>query len=285
VAGPSAAAVPPEEREREFERRWQIGGTTLMGAYADLMSNATSNDELAEFIRQKIRETVRDPAVACLLSPTDHYVGSKRICVDSDYWDTFNRHNVSLVDVRSSPIVAITETGIRTESESFDLDIIVFATGYDAMTGPLLNIDVRGRAGRQLRHAWRDGPVTYLGIAVAGFPNLFIITGPGSPSVRANMSMAIEQHVDWIADCLAYLEGSEFRTIEASVEAQDDWVRHVADVASETLFDKGNSWYLGSNIDGKPRVFMPYVGGLSVYADICQEVASAGYRGFTFEHA
>jgi cyclohexanone monooxygenase len=282
-AGPSASAVAQDEREREFEQRWQIGGTTLMGAYGDLMTNATSNDYLAEFIRRKIRETVRDPAVAEVLSPTDHYVGAKRICIDSDYWDTFNRDNVTLIDLRSTPIVSITESGIDTTSASIDLDIIVFATGYDAMTGPLLNIDVRGPGGHALRDAWKDGPMTYLGLAVAGFPNLFLVTGPGSPSVRANMTAAIEQHVDWIVECLARMERGGYATIEALPDAQADWVRHVADVASETLFDKGNSWYLGSNINGKPRVFMPYIAGLDVYTGICQEVADAGYKGFELQ--
>jgi cyclohexanone monooxygenase len=216
-----------------------------------------------------------------MLVPTDHHIGTKRICVDTDYWATFNRDNVTLIDVRHDPIERFTRTGMETRERSFELDTVVFATGYDAMTGALLNIDIRGRRGSRLSDSWRDGPATYLGVAVHGFPNLFLITGPGSPSVRANMITAIEQHVEWIAGCLVHLDANGLTQAEATAEAQSAWVGHVAEVADSTLFGRSSSWYSGDNIEGKPRVFAPYVGGFDVYVRECDEVARDGYRGFT----
>jgi cyclohexanone monooxygenase len=278
--GDSVRDALPHEREREFETRWEYGGTSMLGSYKDIMSDQESNTAVADFIRRKIRDIVHDPRVAEMLEPTDHHVGAKRICVDTDYFETFNRENVALVDVRTSPIVGMTADGISTGEDHYSVDVIVFATGYDAMTGPMLNIDLRGRSGLRLRDEWSAGPVMYLGLAVAGFPNLFAITGPGSPSVRANMATAIEQHVEWIADCLAFLEAHSMATIEADRAAQSAWVAHVADVANQTFFASANSWYLGANISGKPRVFMPYLGGFDVYSRTCQQVADDGYEGF-----
>ena len=272
--------VAPAEREREYQRRWQRGGVNFMHSFNDLMVDQRSNDTAADFVRAQIRATVRDPAVAELLSPKDHPIGSKRICIDTDYHATFNRDNVTLVDLRKAPIKRLVATGLRTADTEYELDSIVFATGFDAMTGALLRMDIQGRGGETLAHAWEAGPRTYLGLMTAGFPNLFTITGPGSPSVLASMIFAIEQHVDWIADCLQALQQRGANLIEAETDAQDRWVAHVNEVADRTLFPLANSWYVGANIPGKPRVFMPYVGGVVPYRRKCDEVAANGYEGF-----
>jgi cyclohexanone monooxygenase len=273
--------VDPDERRANWERRWAIGGAhSVIGAYTNVIVDAEANELAAEFVRSKIRETVADPAVAELLCPKDHPIGTKRICVDSSYYETYNRPNVTLVDVRSAPITEITPTGLRTGAESFELDAIVYATGFDAMTGALLSIDIQGRDGVALRDKWAEGPRTYLGVASAGFPNLFMITGPGSPSVLSNMITSIEQHVDWIARYLRYLAENGIDRVEAQVDAEDHWVEHVNEVAHRTLYPTAASWYMGANIPGKPRVFMPYVGGVGTYRLLCDEVAAKGYEGF-----
>jgi cyclohexanone monooxygenase len=272
--------TPADERQREYERRWQRGGVNFMHSFNDLMLDQRSNDSAAEFVRAQIRSTVRDPQVAERLTPTDHPIGAKRICIDTDYYATYNRDNVSLVDLRRTPIERVTPGGLQAGDTHHALDSIVFATGYDAMTGALLNMDIRGRGGLTLAQKWRDGPKTYLGLMTAGFPNLFTITGPGSPSVLASMIFAIEQHVDWIADCLAAMRQCGRSTIEAEADAEDRWVAHVNEVADRTLFPRANSWYVGANIPGKPRVFMPYVGGVVPYRMKCDEVAANGYEGF-----
>jgi cyclohexanone monooxygenase len=277
----SALAVPAEERRRAYEARWNRGGLGFNATFADLLTNRAANDTAAEFFRAKINAIVRDPAVAAALTPHGYPLGTKRLCVDTDYYATFNRDNVTLVDVRAAPIEAITPRGVRTRDAEYPVDSLVFATGFDAMTGALLGIDIRGRGGRPLRETWADGPRTYLGIAVAGFPNLFTITGPGSPSVLSNMIVSIEQHVDWIADCLTYLRDKDRRTIEATAEAQEAWVAHVDQVGRATLYPLANSWYMGANVPGKPRIFMPYVGGVGTYRQRCDEVAAKGYEGFT----
>ncbi len=275
-----AHEVDPATRQSEYERRWGTGGVNFMHSFNDLMLDAKSNVTAADFVREQIRATVNKPEVAALLTPQDHPIGSKRICVDTDYFATYNRSNVTLVDVRQDAIECITPTGLQTRSMHYALDSIVFATGYDAMTGSLLKIDIRGRAGEPLRQAWEAGPRSYLGLMVAGFPNLFTVTGPGSPSVLANMIFAIEQHVDWIAECLRSLRERGADSIEAQPEAQDQWVAHVNEVADRTLFPQANSWYVGANIPGKPRVFMPYAGGVVPYRRKCEEVAANGYEGF-----
>jgi len=276
----SALAVTAEERRREYEKRWLRGGLGFTATYVDLLINKDANDTAAEFCREKIRAAVRDPAVAELLAPKDYPVGTKRMCVDTHYYETFNRDNVTLVDLRRTPIETITPDGLRTREAAYALDSIVFATGFDAMTGALLSIDIRGRRGRTLNEAWAEGPRTYLGLAVAGFPNLFSITGPGSPSVLSNMIVSIEQHVDWIADCLDRLRAQGHETIEATADAQDAWVAHVNEIGHATLYPRANSWYMGANIPGKPRVFMPYIGGVGAYRQICDAVAAKGYEGF-----
>ncbi len=276
----SALDVPEDDRRRMFESRWETGGVNFMRSFNDLMLNEASNDTAAAFVRDKIAATVRDPAIAQRLMPHDHPIGTKRICIDTGYYDTFNRDNVRLVDIRATPIEALTPTGLRTSTEDFALDSIIFATGFDAMTGALAKIDITGRSGLRLLDKWSAGPRTYLGLMVAGFPNLFTITGPGSPSTLSNMVVTIEQHVEWIADCIAHMGTHGLAVIEADTAAEDAWVSHVNEVAAGTLFPRANSWYMGANIPGKPRIFMPYVGGFGVYRAKCQEIVEAGYTGF-----
>jgi cation diffusion facilitator CzcD-associated flavoprotein CzcO len=276
----SALDVSPEERQREYEARWRDGGFAMLGAFADIILKKETNDTAAEFVRSKIRGIVHDPAVAEKLAPRDYPFAAKRLCVDTDYYATFNRDNVTLIDARATPIREITCTGVRTSEAEYELDSIVFATGYDAMTGALRNIDIRGRAGASLKQKWSGGPRAYLGIMIAGFPNLFTVTGPGSPSVLSNMVLSIEQHVEWIADCIGYLRKRRLASIEATVEAENAWVAHVNELANYTLLPLANSWYMGANIPGKPRVFMPYVGGAGVYRQKCDRIAAQGYEGF-----
>jgi cyclohexanone monooxygenase len=275
----SALAVSEAERLQVYEERWAAGGTKFMAAFNDLIVSQQANDTAAEFVRNRIRATVHDPAVGELLAPKNHPIGTKRICVDTDYYGTFNRDNVSLIDVRAMPISEITERGLRVGNVDYVLDAIVFATGFDAMTGALMGIDISAD-GKSLRQKWEDGPRTYLGLMTAGFPNLFMITGPGSPSVLSNMILSIEQHVDWIADCLTYLRSRGIECIEASQDAEDAWVEHGNEVANQTLYPLANSWYMGVNIPGKPQVFMPYIGGVGSYRNTCDAVAADGYRGF-----
>ncbi len=274
----SALAVTEDQRRAEYEARWASGGLPFLGSFADLLFDRAANETAADFIRGKIRALVDDPKVADLLTPRG-IVGCKRLCSDTDYFTTFNRPNVTLVDIAAAPIEAITPTGIRTATAEYDVDVIVFATGFDAMTGPLLRVDIRGRGGRALRDKWAEGPRTYLGLATVGFPNLFVITGPGSPSVLSNMVPSIEQHTNWIAACLGWMSTRGLHRIEATPEAEDAWVAHVNDVADSTLYPSCNSWYLGANIPGKPRVFMPYL-GYPAYVKKCDEVAARGYEGF-----
>ena len=276
----SALEVPDEVRRREYEQRWNRGGLGFNATFVDLLTSQEANDTAAEFFREKIRGLVRDPALAELLTPRDYPLGTKRLCVDTSYYETFNRDNVTLVDVRRAPIEVITPEGLRTRERAYALDSLVFATGFDAMTGALLNIDIRGRGGLRLKEKWAEGPRTYLGLSIAGFPNLFAITGPGSPSVLSNMIVSIEQHVDWIADCLAYLRARGLAAIEATREAEDAWVTHVNEVGHMTLYPRAASWYMGANVPGKPRIFMPYVGGVGTYRQKCDEVAAKGYEGF-----
>ena len=281
----ASADVTAEERQQEYERRWAKGGANYTHAFNDIYSNKQANDDAAEFVRNKIRSRVKDPSVAELLAPKDHAIGTKRICVDTDYYETFNQPHVSLVDLRATPIESIVPNGIRTKTGVHELDSIVFATGYDAVTGALDRIDIRGKGGLALREKWAAGPRTYLGLMVSGFPNFFLITGPGSPSVLTNVVMAIEQHVEWIANCLGHMGERRLAIAEPTPLAEENWVAHVNEVASKTLFTGTQSWYMGANIPGKPRVFLPYIGGLGTYTTICDEVVADGYRGFSFTAA
>ena len=267
-------------RRARFEQRWDRGGLTFMLAYNNLLLDQAANDTAADFVREKIAEIVRDPATARRLQPDDHPIGSKRICVDTAYYATFNRPNVTLVDIKSDPIEEILPNAVRAGARDYEVDALVLATGFDAMTGSVARIEICGRHGQTLNQKWAEGPKTYLGLMSAGFPNLFIITGPGSPSVLSNMIVSIEQHVDWIADAVAFMRDRGLETMEATKEAEDQWVAHVNEVAQTTLYPQANSWYMGANIPGKPRIFMPYIGGVGAYRRICNEVAAKGYQGF-----
>ena len=269
------------KRRQRYERAWQLGELLeLLNVYNDMMSDPAANNELAEFFRDKIRATVTDPATAELLTPTQYPIGAKRVCLDTDYYATFNRDNVRLVDLRRDPLRTVTETGIDTRTESFVFDAIVYATGFDAVTGALLDIDIEGRDGAVLKEKWAGGPSTYLGLNTAGFPNLFFITGPGSPSVLSNMAVSIEQHVDLTAALVTGLRDNGFNRIEPTVVAEAGWMQHVADCAALTLFPAADSWYRGANIPGKPRVFMPYTAGVDFYRLTCEEVLDRNHIGF-----
>ena len=276
--------VSPQERSEAFEQRWEAGGIGFTRAFKDVLTDKEANAIAADFVRSKIREIVRSPEVADLLTPT-YLIGTKRLCADTGYFETYNRDNVTLVDIKRAPIMQITRSGLRTEDAHYELDALVFATGFDAMTGALLRIDIRTKDGVSLRDLWDHGPRTYMGLMTAGIPNLFMITGPGSPSVLSNVITSIEQHVDWIAGCLADLARRGVTRIEAEPKSQDEWVAHVNEVADKTLLPQGASWYIGANIPGKPRVFMPYIGGVGVYRKKCDEVTQSGYRGFVLSSA
>jgi cyclohexanone monooxygenase len=284
---PDRGALDDGDRERraKYDSRWAEGGLTFMAAYNDLALDQAANDTAADFVRDKIAEIVKDPATAKLLQPNNHPIGSKRICVDTDYFATFNRPDVALVDIRSNPIDRILPHAVRSGGRDYEIDALVLATGFDAMTGSVAKIDIRGRDGRTLNQKWAEGPRTYLGLMSAGFPNLFIITGPGSPSVLSNMIVSIEQHVDWITDCIATMRDRGLDSIEAEKAAEDNWVAHVNEVARGTLYPQANSWYMGANIPGKPQIFMPYIGGVPAYRQICNEVAAKGYEGFVVSAA
>ena len=297
----AASQVSAQVQANEYEWRWRKGGVNFVHAFNDLMVNQTSNDTIADFVRAKIRTIVKNQETAEALCPKDHPLGTKRICVDTGYFETYNRVNVTLVDLKRTPITQITGNSVRTANASadagtnatadatastdFELDALVCATGYDALTGAVLSIDIRGRAGQSLQQKWAEGPRTYLGLMTCGFPNLFIITGAGSPSVLVNMVVGIEHHVEWICDCITYLRKNGLTTIEATKAAEDHWVAHVNEAANKTLFPKANSWFLGANIPGKPRVFMPYVAKIGVYREECQRVADKGYEGFALKPA
>ena len=274
----SARAASPEALEAAFEARWRIGGFALLGAFNDLLLNEKSNALAAEFVRQKIRASVHDPEIARLLCPTQT-IGCKRLGVDTGYYETYNRPNVKLVDVSVHPIDEITPTGLKTGGHDYAFDALVLATGFDAMTGTLMALDLRGRGGLSIQQKWRSGPLNCLGLTIAGFPNLFNIAGPGSTSAFTNVIVSIEHHVNWIADCIAHLDARGHATIEPTEPSEAAWVAHVNAAAARTVYLTCNSWYLGANIPGKPRMFMPLV-GFPAYADKCATVAAKGYEGF-----
>ena len=278
----SALEVSEDERNQTYESKWQRGGSiSYLYSYTDLLTNKAANDTASEFVRNKIRAIVKDQATAELLAPNDHPIGTKRLVLDTNYYETYNRDNVILVNSRAAPIQEITPTGLRTTDAAYEFDAIVFATGFDAMTGALAEIDVHTTAGANLREKWRGGPRTYLGLMVADFPNLFLITGPGSPGVKSQMILAVEQHTDWIIDCLTHMQSRGLHRIQADTDAETKWVEHVNEVADSTLYPLANSWYVGANVPGKPRVFMPYVAGVHTYKKRCDAIAANGYEGFT----
>lgn len=280
----SALEVSEDERNRVYEEKWATGGSiSYLYAFKDLLTNTAANDTASEFVRNKIHAAVKDHKTAELLCPNDHPIGTKRLILDTNYYETYNRDNVTLVDARTHPIEQITETGLRTATGDYELDAIVFATGFDAMTGAMKEIDIRADGGPSIGDKWKAGPRSYLGLMVAGYPNLFMITGPQSPGVKSQMILACEQHVEWIADCLATMRKAGHYRIAAERSAEDYWVEHNNEVADRTLYPLANSWYVGANIPGKPRVFMPYVGGVAAYKAKCDEVVANGYEGFVIE--
>ncbi|MBK3395528.1 MULTISPECIES: NAD(P)/FAD-dependent oxidoreductase [Methylobacterium] len=277
----SALAVSPQERQAIYEAAWERGGLRFRAAFRDIMLDPDANETASAFIRDKIRGLVHDPVVAETLTPRDHLFGTKRPPIDTHYFETFNRSNVKLVDLKATPIAAIVPEGVRTSDAIYPLDVIVFATGFDALTGPLLALDIRGRDGVALKDVWAAGPRSYLGLQVPGFPNLFTMTGPGSPSVLTNMPVAIEQHAEWITDCIGHLRERGLDRIEATPDAAESWGTEVNRAASATLLPMASSsWYLGANVPGKPRVFMPYAGGMAHYRGLCERVVADGYSGF-----
>lgn len=279
----SALKVSPEERRRRYEKDWEVGGFQLLiGGYNDFLVDEEANATVADFVREKISQRVKDPEKLKKLLPTDHPIGSKRPPLDEKYFETFNRDNVDIVDLKTEPIVRITPTGIKTANAEYELDVIIFATGFDAVTGALNKIDIRNAEGVSLKEGWVDGPRTYLGVAAAGFPNLFMISGPQSPSVMATVTQTIEQHIEWIGDLINFNRAHGDGLVEATVEAQDAWVTHVNDIMSGTLMGKVNSWYVGANVEGKPRAALTYVGGLGAYRKHANEIRDMGYEGFTF---
>jgi cation diffusion facilitator CzcD-associated flavoprotein CzcO len=283
ISEKNAFDVTPEERREIYEKAWETGGLRFRAAFKDILTSQAANDTAAEFLKGKIREIVKDPKTAAALSDIDHPYAAKRPPIDTGYFETFNRDNVSLVNLRETPIERITPDGIRTSDREYPLDVIVFATGFDAMTGALLSFDIEGRDGVTLKSAWAEGPKTYLGMTVPGFPNMFTVTGPGSPSVLCNMPIAIEQHANWITDCIAHMRENGIAWIEPAPEAAEKWGAHVNAAADATLLPKAtHSWYLGANVPGKPRAFMPYAGGMAHYRGICDRVAAGDYEGFVF---
>jgi cyclohexanone monooxygenase len=279
-----ALSVSDTERRSAYREAWQSGSlVAMLGSYADLLVDPDANATVTDFLQTRIRGMVDDPKVADTLCPTDHPFGAKRPCLDTDYFATFNRDNVCLVDLRRNPITKITPSGVDTSEGHIDLDTIVYATGFDAVTGAITRIDIVGADGRRLAEEWSAGPRTYLGLATHGFPNLFTITGPGSPSVLSNMMVSIEQHVEWVTDCLVHLREKGLSSIEACKDAENDWVDHVRELADRTLLPQADSWYLGANVPGKPRVFLPYAGGVAAYIEVCDQVVAAGYDGFDLQ--
>ena len=276
-----ALEASAEEREAAYAAKWAHGGSiSFLYAYNDLLLDEAANETAAEFVRQRIRATVSDPATAELLCPTDHPIGTKRLILDTNYYQTYNRANVDLVDARSAPIECITETGLRTAETEYEFDAIVFATGFDAMTGAMKEIDIRADGGAEISTKWAEGPRTYLGIMMAGFANLFMVTGPQSPGVKSQMILSIEEHVNFIARCLEHMQQQGYVRIEAEQSAEDQWVVHNNEVANATLYPKANSWYMGANIPGKTRIFMPYVGGVHRYHKRCNEIIDNNFEGF-----
>ena len=277
----TASEATQEEREAQYAAKWAEGGSiSYLYSYTDLLLDEEANKTASDFVRERIREMVKDPAVAETLCPNDHPIGTKRLILDTEYYETYNRENVTLVNARKTPIEAMTGKGIRTTDAAYEFDAIVFATGFDAMTGAMKEIDIRADEGAEIKSKWEDGPQTYLGIMINGFPNLFMVTGPGSPGVKSQMILSCEQHVDFIADCIDMMRDKGHAAIEPTAAAEQEWTQHVVEVGDSTLYPLANSWYTGANVPGKPRVFMPYVGGVHKYTEKLREVVEGGYEGF-----
>ncbi|MHA6730246.1 flavin-containing monooxygenase [Devosia sp. A369] len=278
-----ASEASDAQKEAEYQKRWDHGGHGLNQAFSDLNVNLESNSTAANFVRRKICETVKDPEVAKKLLPS-YPIFTKRICLDTNYFEMFNRDNTALVQLPASGIDRLTPDGVMVDGVVTKVDTIIFATGFDAITGAINRIHIENEEGDTLKEKWRDGPKSYFGLMSAGFPNLFTITGPGSPSVMSNVVVSIEEHVDWISACLAHMRDNDYTLIDVDQSAEDDWVAHVNEVAAGTLFHMAASWYLGANIPGKPRIFMPYAGGVGNYHRKLNEMVAQGYAGFSFSH-
>jgi len=288
TARPSALAESPEERNKQFQTCWDEGGFTLwLGSYMDILTNLEANETAAEFVRQKIRERVKDPKIAKMLCPPKGVAyGTKRQPCETNYYETYNRDNVTLVDIKSAPIEEFTANGLRTaDGKTYEFDCLIYATGFDAFTGSMFKMNIHGRKGKSLKEHWSAGPRTFLGVSTQDFPNMFIITGPMSPSVLFNMPLAIEQNCEWISDCIEYMRRFNIAEIEADEKAEYRWIEHVKEVAAHTLLPTAESWYLGANIPGKPRIFMVYLGGGKQYKVKCDDVALKGYEGFILHPA
>jgi cyclohexanone monooxygenase len=284
---PSALEVSEAERTRTLDRCWETGGfSVLMSSYADVLVDRDANETVAEYARARIRERVSDPEVAELLCPDDHPLGTKRLPMETEYYETFNRSNVTLVGVKRNPIDEVLPTGVRlADGTEYDLDVLVLATGFDAFTGALLKMGIAGRGGQKLNDVWSAGPVSYLGLMTHGFPNLFTITGPGAAVALYNNPLAIEDHVDLATRAIRYALDRGYATMEPSAEAQAQWREELNARAHATLFPQADSWYMGANIPGKPRVVMMYVGAAAEYRATCAEIVEDGWRGFDFESA
>ena len=275
----SVQETPEVQRQQAFQDRWDFGGIGFTRAFTDILFKEESNKVARDFVIPRMLSVVRDPEIAARLTPT-YPIGTKRLCADTGYFETYNRDNVTLVDIEKAPITQITETGLTTADQHIELDAIVFATGFDAITGALLSVNMRVRNGPDLKSKWSAGPSAYLGLMTAGLPNLFMVTGPGSPSILSNVVVSIEQHVNLIADLLTHMRQQGHNRIEVMAQAEDEWARHVDEIASGSLMPQARSWYTGANIPGKPRVFMPYMGGVGEFRKKCDEIARDGYRGF-----
>ena len=274
----SAFEVSDDERRAEYEKRWAKGGLAFLAVYNDLVFDMKANDTAREFFKEKISQRVNDPELAEKLVPVTP-IGCKRLCVDSDYYEIYNQDHVKLVDLKQTPITEIKSNIVVTTADEYKVDAIILATGFDAMTGAITNVDIQGEDGKKLQDKWAPGPKAYLGLATAGFPNLFIVTGPGSPSVLSNMLPSIEQHVEWISDCIEYMNDNQHVAIRVDQQAEEEWVSHVNEVAQTSVYPGCNSWYMGANVEGKTRVFMPYL-GVPPYVEKCNQVVAAGYEGF-----
>ncbi len=276
--------VSPEERQARFEELWaQPGFSKWLGNFSDVLTNKEANELFAEFVRNKIRERVKDPVMAEKLVPKDHPFGTKRVPLESGYYEQFNRDNITLVDLKQSPIERITPKGVKTSDTEYELDVIIYATGFDAVTGPLTRIDIRGLDGQSLKEKWADGPQTYLGIQVAGFPNLFTLVGPHNGATFCNMPRCIEQNVEWVGDCLRYMYEKGYERIEATPEAEEAWTEHANQVAEGSLLTQTDSWFMGANIQGKKKTVLMYLGGPKAYRIKCDEVVAKDYEGFALE--
>lgn len=272
----------PEEQRKGLQAGWNLGGFRFMfGIFNDIGSDHDANKVAADFVREQVDAIVKDPSTAALLKPTSYPLGAKRIPLQTDYYEIFNQGNVDLVDLLKNPITQMTANGLIAGSTEHEFDLVVFATGFEAVTGPLVHIDITGKNGQKLKNVWEDGPYSYLGLATPGFPNMFTVAGPGGPGLISNVPPTLEQHVEWVSGCINYLRDHKVDEIEASESSADEWIRHVHAEAKKTMYPYApRSWYDGSSLTGKTRPFPIYTGGFGNYRKICDNVAADDYHGF-----